>query len=336
MPATVAIVRCPSYEPSVVEAALEEAFRLLGGLASFIQQDEQVLLKPNLLAAARPDEQATTHPAVVAGVIRQVQRAGGRPVIGDSPAFGSLASVAEATGIAAVARGAGVPLIALNRPTRLPVTNPVTRRWLTGDPRVIAADVLLNLPKLTSHTQTRLTGAVKNLYGCVPGTRKIWWHFQARHDLAAFSDLLVENVRAVQSALTVVDAVVAMEGAGPRRGTPRPVGVLVAGADPVAVDAVLGELVGLPPAEHPILQAAARRGVGTWRLAEIRVVGEPLAQARVPGFRLLAPLQDISFDLPRVARSTLRQGWLRLARADALPRASALRLVQGRMSPYAR
>lgn len=312
MPPTVAIVRCPSYEPSVVDRALDEALGLLGGIGRFVKRDEQVLLKPNLLAAAEPDEHATTHPEVVAGVIRQVQQAGGRPFIAESPAFGSLAHVAETAGLGEVARRYEVPLVELDRPTHLPVKSPLTGRWLVGDPRVIQADVVINLPKLKSHTQARLTGAVKNLYGCVPGKRKVWWHFQARHALDHFCDMLVENARAVSSALTVVDAVVAMEGPGPRRGTPRPVGVVVVGDDPVAVDAVLCELVGLPAAQYEVLRAAARRGIGTPDLKGIRLVGEPLDRVRISNFQWPSALDDISFNLPRVARSTVRQAWLRL------------------------
>lgn len=319
MAATVAIVRCPSYEPSAVDEALEEALRLLGGISQFVKRDEQVLLKPNLLAAARPEEQATTHPEVVAAVIRQVLRAGGRPFIAESPAFGSLKHVAETAGVGGVARRYHVPLIELNRATHLPLKSPLSDRWLVGDPRVIEADVVLNLPKLKAHVQARLTGAVKNLYGCVPGKRKVWWHFQAHRDLARFCDMLVENVRAIQSALTVVDAVVAMEGQGPRRGRPRPVGLLVAGDDPVAVDAVLCEIVGLPAAQYEVLQAAARRKVGTPTLAEIRVVGEAIERVRAAGFELPAVLQDISFNIPRMAKSGLRQAWLKLVAERVAP-----------------
>ena len=322
MPSTVAIVRCPTYAPAAVDQALEEALTLLGGITQFIKRDEQVLLKPNLLAAATPDEQATTHPEIVAGVIRQVVRAGGRPFIAESPAFGSLAHVAETAGIGAVARAHQVPLVELNHPIHLPLKNPLSSRWLVGDPRVVQADVLVNLPKLKAHVQTRLTGAIKNLYGCVPGKRKVWWHFQAQHDVARFSEMLADNARAVQSALTIVDAVIAMEGQGPRRGTPKLVGLIVAGADPVAVDTVLCELVGLPVQQYEVVQAAARRGVGIGELAAIRLVGEPLERVRLRDFQIPGTLQDISFNVPRMAKSALRQGWLRL--------------VQERMAPYGR
>ncbi len=312
MSPTVAIVRCPTYAPAAVDAALEEAFHLLGGISQFVKRDEQVLLKPNLLAAATPEEQATTHPEIVAGVIRQVARAGGRPFIAESPAFGSLTHVAEVAGIGAVARAHHVPLVELNRPIHLPLKSPLSRRWLVGDPRVVQADVLLNLPKLKAHAQTRLTGAIKNLYGCVPGKRKVWWHFQAQHDLARFSEMLADNALAVQSSLTIVDAVMAMEGQGPRRGTPKPVGLIVAGSDPVAVDAVLCELVGLPVQQYEIVQVAARRGVGVADLGTIRIVGESLEQARISNFVIPGTLQDISFNVPRMAKSAFRQAWLRL------------------------
>jgi len=110
----------------------------------------------------------------------------------------------------------------------------------------------------------------------------------------------------------VVDAVVAMEGQGPRRGTPRPLGLLVAGSDPVAVDAVLCELVGLPADRYEILQAAARRGVGTPALGAIRLVGESLDRVRVTDFSWPSALHDISFSVPRLATSAVRRAWLRL------------------------
>jgi len=183
---------------------------------------------------------------------------------------------------------------------------------MAADPRVLEADVVVNIPKLKAHTQARLTGAVKNLYGCVPGRRKVWWHVQARHNLARFCDMLVENARAMQAGLTVVDAVVAMEGQGPRRGTPRQVGLVVAGDDVVAVDAVLCALVGLPADRCEVLKAAARRGIGTPAMEAIRMVGEPLEKVRVEGFRWPEELEDISFDVPRLARGALRRVWLRL------------------------
>ncbi|MBI4226825.1 MAG: DUF362 domain-containing protein [Candidatus Omnitrophica bacterium] len=276
MPATVAIVRCPSYEPAVVDRALDEAFQLLGGLGRYIKRDEQVLLKPSLPAAAAPDEHATTHPEVVAGVIRQVQQAGGRCFIAESPTFGSLARVAETAGVGAVARRYEAPLVELNRPTHLPVKNPLTGRWLVGDPCVTRADVIINLPKLQAGTPTRVTGAVENLYGCVPGRRKAWWQVQARRRPEVFCDMLVENARAVSSALTVVDAVMVKDRQGPR-----PMGVLVIGTEPVAVDAVLCDLMGVPAPQDEILQAATRRGIGTPELAAIQVVGERLDQVRL-------------------------------------------------------
>lgn len=268
---TVVIVRCPSYAPAIVDRALEEAFRWLGGVGRYIKRDEQVLLKPALAAAAAPDAHATTHPEIIAGMIRQAQQAGGRPFIAESPTFGVLTRIAEMAGVGDVSRRYDVPLVELNRPTHLPVKNPLNGRWLVGDPLVTRADVVVNLPKLRAGGPGRITGAVENLYGCVPGKRKVWWSMRARRAPGVLCDVLVENARAVSSALTVVDAVVVKEPRGPR-----PLGVLVVGTEPVAVDAVLGALMGVPAAEHEILQAAERRGIGTPRLAGIRLLGERL------------------------------------------------------------
>lgn len=274
MQPSVVVMRCPSYEPAIVDQALDEAFRLLGGLGRYIKRDEQVLLKPSLATFAAPDQLTTTHPEIVAGVLRQIQPTGGRPFIAESPMFGVLSRIAETAGVGAVSRRYDAPIVELNRPTHLPVKNPLTQRWLVGDPLVTRTDVLINVPKLQAGD--RLIGAVDNLYGCVPGQRKAWWSMRGRRQAEAFSDMLVENARAVSSALTVVDAVVVKE----RRG-PRPVGLIVVGTEPVAVDAVLADILGVPAAQSGVLQAAGRRRIGTPVLAAIRLLGEPLDRVRL-------------------------------------------------------
>ena len=308
---TVALVKVSDYDPQALNQAVSEAVRLLGGWDSILQPRESVLIKPNLLTACAPQENATTHPEFVASVIRQVQAAGARPFIAESPAFGSIDSVAEKCGILSVARAAKIPLVELNRPVRLAAKSPLTPRGLVGDSRAIEADVLINLPKFKAHTQTLFTGAVKNLYGCVPGKRKVWWHFKANHSLTRFSEMLVENVRALHSGLTLVDAVVAMEEKGPRGGRAKHLGLLVAGRDPVAVDAVLAGLVGLGAHDYEILNAARRRNVGVPDLEAIEIVGERLEAVRDLTFKLPKELSDISFSPQRVAKSFLKNLWIK-------------------------
>ena len=326
MPTSVALARCTTYRDEDVDAALARALDALGGWSAVIRPGARVLLKPNLIAAAPPDEHATTHPALVAGVVRAVLACGGRPSIGDDPAFGSVRGIANACGLADVARRYHVPLVELAAPRQLSTTTRLTPRGLVIDRTAAETDVLINLPKLKAHNQLLFTCAVKNLYGCVPGKRKVWRHVRARHDLARFADMLIANARALAPKLSVVDGVIAMEGRGPRRGTPKRLGVIVAGTDCVAVDRIVCELIGCDPARSAILQAAQRAGFGETDATRITLVGDLLAELRAPTFRLPDALDDISFDVGRALKSVVRQFWMTrvteracAAEAPALP-----------------
>ena len=310
MPTTVALARCTTYDDAAIDAALQRLIAPLGGWSRFIRSGARVLLKPNLITMAPVDEHATTHPALVAGVLRAVLACGGRPSIGDDPAFGSIDSVARSCGIAEVAARYRAPLVELDSPQRLQTTSTLTPRGLVVDRTAVDTDVLINLPKLKAHNQLLLTAAVKNLYGCVPGKRKMWRHVQARHDVDRFADMLVANARALRPELSIVDGVIAMEERGPRHGRAKALGVLAAGEDCVAVDRVVCEVIGCDPTRYPILQAALRAGFGAASLADIRLAGDPLERLRDPSFKLPLRLEDISFELGRAARSVLRQFWI--------------------------
>lgn len=304
-----ALARCGGYQPDEVNRAVRRAIRAAGGLDGLVRPGDRVLLKVNLLSPRPPAQAVTTHPAVVAAVARLLVESGARVWVGDS-AGGAVsgrsltAQAFDVSGIADAALGAGARVInhdqagvveVANRgPTQdlmpvFPLARPVTE-----------ADVIINLPKLKTHSLTVLTGAVKNTLGCVPGLGKMECHRLAPRpgDLAR---LLVDLYRAVAPAFTVMDAVVAMEGNGPAAGRPRPVGVVIAGRDAVAVDALAAAVVGIPPVSALTTGAAAIMGVGQARLDRIENAGDRLADLRVSGFRLPAGafLRSLAARLPR-------------------------------------
>jgi len=171
------------------------------------------------------------------------------------------------------------------------------------------ADAVINLPKLKTHGQLRLTLAMKNLFGAVPGYRKLEWHYRAGHDAARFARMLYEIYRAVNPRLHLVDAIVSMDGLGPTGGRPNPTGFLAAGADGVAVDTVLAELVGVDPADVPLLAAAREAGDG--EPGPVELAGDPpsaLRPARFEAPRLRSPRMHgdwVERHMPWLAR------WLR-------------------------
>jgi uncharacterized protein (DUF362 family)/NAD-dependent dihydropyrimidine dehydrogenase PreA subunit len=286
--AQVYIARCSSYDPQAVEAAFVQSLQSLSDAQLLVRPGQRVLLKPNLLQAQRPERGITTHPAVVAAVARWVRDAGATAIIADSPGGlynqHLLRQLYDVTGMATVAQDTGA-LLNYDLST-LQVSCPGARAAQTLDALRVAvdADAIINIPKLKTHGLMQLTGAVKNLFGTVPGVIKGAYHARFP-SVERFAAMLIDIVGYYRPVLTVMDAVVAMEGDGPSGGDLRDVGVLLTSADAVAVDMVAASMVGMAPLGVPTIAAAVRRGLGTGRVGDIRLLGAALDEVRVAGFK---------------------------------------------------
>jgi uncharacterized protein (DUF362 family)/Pyruvate/2-oxoacid:ferredoxin oxidoreductase delta subunit len=277
--ATVALVRCASYGDAL-GGAVARAVELAGGLGASIGPGRTVLIKPNLLTDAEPERAKTTHPEVVRAVIRLVRAAGADCVVGDSPASVlKLERVWERTGFRRLCDEEGVPLVALEQGGAETVEEEGVRFAIAR--RVLEADAVINVPKVKTHVLTTFTGAVKNLYGCVPGMRKSALH-KTYFRQSRFSRVLAGLVAHVRPALTVVDGVVGMEGDGPSSGRPAALGLVAAGRDVAALDAVLCRVIGLPAESVPVLRELRRRGLGETNWQAVNVVGEAVDAVRRP------------------------------------------------------
>lgn len=260
----VVLARCDDYEPASLAKALEAVLAPLGGLRRFVE-GRSVLLKPNLLSARPPEDAVTTHPGLVLAVARLAQAEGARDVlVGDSPGgrVTRTEEVWERTGLAAALEGSGARLVRFDRPTpvRTAEDSPVPEIPISAV--ALEAEVIINLPKLKTHGLTVLTCAVKNMFGCVPGAAKAQLHVAAPSP-ASFAKCLAEVLEATRPALSIVDAVVAMQGNGPSAGEPVHTGCLIAGEDPVAVDVVGARLLSLDPGQVPTIAECVRRGLGS-------------------------------------------------------------------------
>ncbi|MDH4100300.1 MAG: DUF362 domain-containing protein [Nitrospirota bacterium] len=301
----VSIVRQNDYIHDSLRTSLEEALAPLGGMGAFVKSGQRVLIKPNLLSGKAVEKAVTTHPLFIRIVAEMVQEAGGIPAVGDSPGVGSLEKVAEKIGLTPLLSEIGVSLVSFS--DAVMVEHPrgkVFKRFEIARP-VTEADVIINLPKLKTHGMMTLTCGVKNLFGCVSGLRKVRWHADAGHDYERFAEMLVDLAYMVKPALTIVDGIVGMEGEGPGSGDPRQLGLILAGTDPVAVDRVVCEIVGLSPDELPTLAAAGRLKLGVSSLKEIEVAGDSIGSAKVEDFRFPAKTIDTGM-LPGFIRKLLR------------------------------
>ena len=307
----VVIADCPSYEPAVLRRAVEECLAPFGGIQKIVRSGDRVLVKPNLIGIGSPESATTTHPQLVAEVLKMILDAGGKPVIGEDPAFGSAAMISRGCGLKKLTDALGVPTINFHEPRK--VSNKIRKRsrYLILDREVVEADTIFNLAKLKVHCQLYLTAAVKNVFGCVTGKRKAAWHFQLGKDRIRFAEMLVETFYTVAPTFSIVDGVLGMERWGPRNGDPRHVGVLIGGVDGVALDRICAEIIGMKAADVPILRAAQNLDVGGYELDRIELFGKPIAAARVSDFKKVEQMIPVEFKIPRLIKSFVKNLFIR-------------------------
>jgi uncharacterized protein (DUF362 family) len=306
-PTAVSIVRCDGYENETVYGRVKQAVDFVGGIGAFVSRDDRVLIKPNLLVAKTPDRAALTHPAVLEAAIRLVLEAGAKPLVGDSPALGSARACAEKGGFSPVLKKYGVPLLACEKPAIVKSPDAAFKTFEVAKD-ALEVDAIINLPKLKTHGQMVMTMAVKNTFGLVPGVRKTQWHLRVGNKPAHFARMLVDLHYRVAPVLSIMDAVTAMEGNGPGSGDPVDLGLIIAGADASAIDAVSCGIVGLDPSLLYTLVEAKKARLGITDLSRIAVRGERIEDVSVTGFHF-PPTGPVITAMPaalsRIARRIL-------------------------------
>jgi uncharacterized protein (DUF362 family)/ferredoxin len=288
----VAVVRCDSYDGDVVYEALRRGIDLLGGLSAFAAPGERILVKPNALAAEKPERAVTTHPAVFGAVLRLFAEGGAALSYGDSPGFGKPAEAMERCGLAREAVRYGACLGDFERGRAVDYPEGAVGKRFDIAQACLDADGIVSVSKMKTHQLTRITGAVKNQFGCVHGLNKAAFHVKVPNPVN-FSKLVVDLNRLLAPRLFVMDGVVAMEGNGPRSGSPVAMNCLIVSADPVAVDATFCRLVDLDPDFVPAIVFGAAAGLGRYREEEIEYVGDGPAGFRNPDFDVVRrPVHD--------------------------------------------
>jgi len=302
MKSSVSIVKCQNYDEDRVLSALRQSIDLIGGIQAFVKKGSRVLLKPNLLFGKSPERAVTTHPSILKGMIRIVREAGGVPSIGDSPSVGSLTWTAEKAGIKAVADEMKCPLVEFNRPVLPPKGGGKTFKQLEIDRVVLEADVIINLPKLKTHSLTLLTLGIKNLFGCIPGPKKPLWHLKAGKDRETFAKILVDIYEVLRPSLTLLDGIVGMEGNGPNSGRPIPIGLILASGDSLNLDQIVCDLLGISREALSTNRVAFEQGMGK---APIDVLGERVEDIMVANFKFPA-LSQPNWKLPGFLSKALK------------------------------
>lgn len=287
----VSVYRCREYDVEKIAEALRRIIDDSGGLDRLFAKGKRVLIKPNLVIRKPPEHAATTHPAVIEALIRILQTRTDDITITECP--GGLNNPVQmqanfrTTGYTALAKNYGVKLNYEMDVVLKSCPEPISSANFECQRIYDRADVLINVAKLKTHSLTFQSGAAKNLYGVIPGLKKIEYHARFP-DVEAFSGFIVDINRAVVPDLNIIDGILAMEGNGPTAGTARRAGVLIGGTNTFAVDCEACRVMGIPRERAGILRQAEKHG-------------------RIPAYEALGDLDAVIGDLilPDSKRETL-------------------------------
>ncbi|HOQ75809.1 MAG TPA: DUF362 domain-containing protein [Thermoclostridium sp.] len=253
---------CDNYRIDRVTEALEKLFEGMGGIGSIIKPGMRVVIKPNLLTAKKPDDAATTHPAVVQAIAALVQKAGGLVCIADSPGgpynIPSLKRVYAVTGMDEAADETGAQLNFDLRVEKIDNLDALIAKTLKILKPLHDADLIINAAKLKTHRFMVYTGAVKNMFGSIAGLEKADYHLRMdQHD--EFADCLIDIYLATKPQINIIDGIIGMEGEGPGSGVPKYLGVLIGSKSGFAADLAALDLINVDYRQVPVMKRAEER-----------------------------------------------------------------------------
>ncbi len=291
----VALIKCQNYDREAVYAAFLKGIGLLDINMEDLTGDARVLLKPNLLSAQPPESATTTHPAVFHAVGRFFKEQGNALFYGDSAPKGTTEKILKTTGIQEAADDLNIKYQSFEQ--KVTKSNPGgnIHKQFTIAKAVDESDILINIAKFKTHHLTRITAAVKNLFGVIPGLMKPEFHVKLP-GVVEFSKMLVELDKFLDADLHVIDAIEAMEGNGPNSGRSKKLNCLIISRDPVAADSVACQLVNLKPDRVLTNQIGEENQLGT--MSNIEIIGDDLAA-----------LKNQTFDIQRGINVSRNVAW---------------------------
>jgi len=281
----VSIVRAHDYDYAEIRAAMEKGIELIGGLAKIVPPGSKVFVKINHLSPSSPAEKGiVTHPVFVEVVLDLLKGVCADITVGDD-IESDTGDGFQVSGIRQMCEKAGVRLTNLKETGFTEtVCNGHFLEKVYLSTTALDADVIINLPKLKTHSLCVLTGGVKNMYGTIPlGLRRKYHADYIRND--DFSQVVIDIFSAVKPQLTIMDGIIAMEGEGPAAGSLKKLGVILTSQDTVAVDAVATKIIGLNPLDIHTTRYSDERGLGIGNLENIEVVGESIDSVTVSDFK---------------------------------------------------
>lgn len=281
-PVKVSIRRCPEYDTVRLPEVIELCIKDLGGFNKEFKSAKNILLKPNLLSASNPELAITTHPYFIESVIKTIKKycaPDAKIIIADSPGVATPHTIKDlkrlytACGLTYLMnRNDNVFLNLDDSYEDISYTEGTTIKQLQVIKPVLEADIIINLPKFKTHSLTKITGAVKNMFGILYGRTKTVLHTKFM-DIEKFSNMNLDVFLYSKPVISIMDGIIGMEGEGPgARGKPKKVGLVLASESGVALDNIMSGIMGFNKEAVPVLDCAKKRGISGASFEDIEII----------------------------------------------------------------
>lgn len=279
----VGIYKIKEYEESLLDNTINEIFEK-HKFNLLIKPGMTVCVKPNLLTKKRPEDAVTTNPLLVKAICKKVISLGARCILADSPA--GLYTKGTLEGIYKVSEMNIVEEIGaeLNYDTSYTLCN-INGKMIKNIDIIIPildADLVINLAKIKTHSMMNLTGATKNLFGIIPGMRKAEIHSRYE-DYSDFANSLIDISKYVKKQISIVDGIIAMEGNGPNAGTPKELGIVLAGENQFEIDYVITKIIGMNIEDAYMVNESMKRKL--FDPNNIEITGESIDNVKCLDFK---------------------------------------------------
>jgi|LGOV01.1.fsa_nt_gb uncharacterized protein (DUF362 family)/Pyruvate/2-oxoacid:ferredoxin oxidoreductase delta subunit len=299
---TVSLVKCSEYDYDKLKESLMKTFDNLGGIDRFVLKGDRVLLKTNLLMKKIPEEATTTNPVFVQALADILISKGAEVIIGDSPGGPFMESrmknIYKSTGMEDAAEKSGASLNFNLASYYTEFENAILLNKVILTDMINDVDKIINLPKLKTHGFAVYTGAVKNLFGLIPGTIKAEYHVKMP-EIGDFSNALIDICESIKPILHIMDGITGMEGAGPSAGSPRDIGIIIASENPYDLDKTACDIIGLKVQDVPSLRKAVERGLSSDSMEDVDIAGDNIEEFRINDFVMPPSSGDTFRSIPK-------------------------------------
>lgn len=252
---------------------VNNVIKTLGGLESFVQKGDKVLIKPNICGGIRGKKGSFTNPQILASTIRLLKDTGASVTVGEADAYCRLdEGILTASGI--TQEGIEVTNLSKGDFVEVDVPKGVCLKRFTINKLVATADVIISMPVMKTHNRAVVSLGMKNMFGILPN-KKMIYH-------PKLDQVIVDVCSVFPPNLTITDASTAMEGQGPFDGEPVELGLIIAGNNVVSTDAIAASIMGIDPASIGHLRHAFERGLGLLDTEKIEIIGNSIERVKRP------------------------------------------------------